>query len=948
MTAPVTSAAPAPAAAGSNALVMCASRSCRKSKHKKRGRARARARARLPRLRPGCPFRLERRRNDDMVAEPWVQCDGCSRWVHQICALFNGRKHMISDAEYFCPLCRRRQLMAHAAARVAAAQRAVKDMDVDVDMDGAGDGGRDGDGDGDGDTCMNTVPPESCSGAGDDDGDDDGDGREDVKMSLEKAPALEEPLPDTPKPQGSVAPVTAAASSSPTSPVSDDACSEGADVATATATAITATTAAGTGTATGTGTGTGTARQARVSAPTRPSHLAQHERGGLPSPRCGPNGQRSTDQLSSTLAHTPLSAQLEARVHSRLRACGVPHVASTISVREVSSVKLTHQVPEEMQRLLRLGAAVVSPESASVTQPHGTTVAHTYPEELPYRQRVVLLWQQIDDVDVCLFALYVQEYGTDAPAPNTRRVYIAYLDSVRYLQPLQVRTTVYHELLTAYMANARSRGYVTANIWACPPQRGDGYIFHRHPVQQRTPTKDRLRKWYDEMIAQSQAEGVVARVTSFHEQFFTKGHRMRLDTGLPPVFAGDYWATEVPRGIKDLSKLRKGKSKKSKAKNKNKNKSKKRRKKPLLKRALSPAAVSPSSAAAAGPKRKSPRLNAGMATGLVGTAAGGAAGGATTRVARVPSPSSSTSRAVVPRTSPRTSPRQRATRAQPLPLNRQQQQPPPQASLPQPPAAVQRSQSCPDMPRPRPAATTTAVVRAKDDSVAGRAAQVKNDQTRPAGAPAGAFPFETTEQRVIRLQETMGRRLFDALSEHIVIHFRPLAPEEAAQADALEAKASSTGRISCDFFDTRHGFLRMCQGNNFQVRGVGGLPGYQAVAFVGCCSVCLCVRVVCPGRSPLTHMSRVYPPSSLTPCVAPRPLLSAFCTSCTTHACPPLHTNATAATTRFEAASGTTATIATTLTCVPLVTRLPCTHTRSCWNASPSAPTTMPRRPGKP
>ncbi len=41
----------------------------------------------------GTRGRLEKRRNDDVVAEPWVQCDVCSSWVHQICAMFNMRKH---------------------------------------------------------------------------------------------------------------------------------------------------------------------------------------------------------------------------------------------------------------------------------------------------------------------------------------------------------------------------------------------------------------------------------------------------------------------------------------------------------------------------------------------------------------------------------------------------------------------------------------------------------------------------------------------------------------------------------------------------------------------------------------------------------------------------------------------------------------------------------------
>ena len=64
-----------------------------------------------------------------------------------------------------------------------------------------------------------------------------------------------------------------------------------------------------------------------------------------------------------------------------------------------------------------------------------------------------------------------------------RQVYIAYLDSVRYLRPLQARTPVYHELMCAYLACVRERGFVSAHIWACPPQRGDGYIFHHHPAR---------------------------------------------------------------------------------------------------------------------------------------------------------------------------------------------------------------------------------------------------------------------------------------------------------------------------------------------------------------------------------------------------------------------------------------------------------------------------------
>jgi hypothetical protein len=243
---------------------------------------------------------------------------------------------------------------------------------------------------------------------------------------------------------------------------------------------------------------------------------------------------------SGSLVECPVSTFIEEKVCHVLQKS--PNANKTVTVRVISDCDRRFTVPKAVRRYFR-------------TQ-NGSADGIVPPESVQYRQKAIVMFQKIDGLDVCVFCMYVQEYDGEDEGASQKRVYIAYIDSVEHFRPRELRTEVFHEILIAYLATARERGYHKAHIWACPPSRGNCFVFWNHPVSQRTPTSERLLAWYHGALSRAIQIGVVADVKSLYETDFEQqlselsNSDVDMDKSrmkLPPLIDGDFWIDEAVR-----------------------------------------------------------------------------------------------------------------------------------------------------------------------------------------------------------------------------------------------------------------------------------------------------------------------------------------------------------------------------------------------------------------
>ena len=256
---------------------------------------------------------------------------------------------------------------------------------------------------------------------------------------------------------------------------------------------------------------------------------------------------------SRKLPNCNIASFIEAKVKERMVELECPSGSEeTVTIRVIGDYSKKFDLPDVILRHYRREGAIKEPNFDGIIE------FEEPPSSVTYQSKVIAMFQRIDGMDVCIFSMFVQEYDECVDDPNQKkRVYVAYIDSVEHFRPRSLRTHIYKEILTAYLATAKVRGFEYAHIWSCPPTRGNSFVFWMHPQSQRTPSKDHLLSWYHNALSLSMERGVITNIKSLYDHSFQhydnverlKNSSKTLNSVMPcpPILEGDFWVEETMR-----------------------------------------------------------------------------------------------------------------------------------------------------------------------------------------------------------------------------------------------------------------------------------------------------------------------------------------------------------------------------------------------------------------
>ncbi|XP_065216742.1 histone lysine acetyltransferase CREBBP-like [Planococcus citri] len=181
-----------------------------------------------------------------------------------------------------------------------------------------------------------------------------------------------------------------------------------------------------------------------------------------------------------------------------------------------------------------------------------------FPQQFPYKAKTVLAFQEIDGVDVCVFGMHVQEYGSECPQPNQRRVCIELIDTVRFFTPKEFCTRVYHEILLGYLDHVKQLGYTMVHLRDRTPNEGEDFIFNCNPVNRKLPFD--YCKMLD--IGLLHRKRIVIHYQNIFQQAMNDGLHSAAEF---PHFENDIWTDMLERSIQELNQLEEEKRKQAEA-----------------------------------------------------------------------------------------------------------------------------------------------------------------------------------------------------------------------------------------------------------------------------------------------------------------------------------------------------------------------------------------------